>query len=188
MRLKNKEQKVDNINCWGYVICLTLSTGIILLNYWSYHFEKTILTCIMIILINKKNCFFTFIRVVIEILCHDHLHPNPSFLKLLPYVLSLYSGAASAPDFESAAYGSVLYFLEAVLPFLETFYRDFYYPDQSTYSNEIDETDHIAKAVVVCSISRGRNIHCIFNAIILILNIEIPVFCDLPREHLNRVI
>ena len=73
MRLKNKEQKVDNINCWGYVICLTLSTGIILLNYWSYHFEKTILTCIMIILINKKNCFFTFIRVVIEILCHDHI-------------------------------------------------------------------------------------------------------------------
>lgn len=137
---------------------------------------------------DKKYCFFTFIRVVIKILCRDHLHPNPSFLKLLPYFLSFYSGAASAPDFESAAYGSVLYFLEAVLPFLETFYRDFYYPDQSTYSNEIDETDHMAKAVVVCSISRGRNIHCIFNAIILILNMEIPVFCDLPRKHLNRVI
>jgi hypothetical protein len=74
---------------------------------------------LFIILINKKNCSFTFIRVVIKILCHDHLHPNPSFLKLLPYVLSLYSGAASAPDFESAAYGSVLYFLEAVLPFLK---------------------------------------------------------------------
>lgn len=64
-------------------------------------------------------------------------------------MLSLYSGAASAPDFESAAYGSVLYFLEAVLPFLEAFYRDFYFPDEASHGNEIDETDHIAKAVVV---------------------------------------
>ncbi|XP_021341779.1 inositol 1,4,5-trisphosphate receptor type 2-like [Mizuhopecten yessoensis] len=59
------------------------------------------------------------------------------------------SGSASATDFESSAYGSVLYFLEAVLPFLETFYRDFYYPDQTTFGNEVDETDHMAKAVVM---------------------------------------
>lgn len=67
------------------------------------------------------------------------------------------SGAASAPDFESAAYGSVLYFLEAVLPFLEAFYRDFYFPDQAAHGNEIDETDHIAKAVTVSLLSIKRN-------------------------------
>ncbi|KAL5022859.1 hypothetical protein ScPMuIL_002014, partial [Solemya velum] len=61
------------------------------------------------------------------------------------------SGSASAPDFESSAYGSVLYFLEGVLPFLETFYRDFYYPDQQQHSSEMDETDHLAKAVVMFS-------------------------------------
>ena len=60
-----------------------------------------------------------------------------------------YSGIAAAPDFESSAYGSVLYFLESVLPFLEGFYRDFYFPDAATHPNEIDETDHIAKAIVV---------------------------------------
>lgn len=69
----------------------------------------------------------------------------------------LSSGAASAPDFESAAYGSVLYFLEAVLPFLEAFYRDFYFPDQAAHGNEIDETDHIAKAVTVSLLSIKRN-------------------------------
>lgn len=68
-----------------------------------------------------------------------------------------FSGAASAPDFESAAYGSVLYFLEAVLPFLEAFYRDFYFPDQAAHGNEIDETDHIAKAVTVSLLSIKRN-------------------------------
>ena len=36
-----------------------------------------------------------------------------------------------------------------MLPFLEAFYRNFYYPDKTAYSNEIDETDHMAKAVVV---------------------------------------
>lgn len=36
-----------------------------------------------------------------------------------------------------------------MLPFLEAFYRDFYYPDQTTFGNEVDESDHMAKAVVV---------------------------------------
>lgn len=69
------------------------------------------------------------------------------------FFLFFSSGAASAPDFESAAYGSVLYFLEAVLPFLEAFYHDFYFPDQAAHGNEIDETDHIAKAVTVSLLS-----------------------------------
>ena len=67
------------------------------------------------------------------------------------YIHVLFSGMAAAPDFESSAYGSVLYFLEGVLPFLEAFYRDFYFPDAATHPNELDETDHIAKAIVVCN-------------------------------------
>lgn len=78
-----------------------------------------------------------------------------SLKKTLPLTSFFFfsSGAASAPDFESAAYGSVLYFLEAVLPFLEAFYHDFYFPDQAAHGNEIDETDHIAKAVTVSLLS-----------------------------------
>jgi hypothetical protein len=63
-----------------------------------------------------------------------------------------FSGSAAAPDFESSAYGTVLYILDSVFPFIETFYRDFYFPDQQTYGNEMDETDHLAKACVVGSI------------------------------------
>ncbi|KAK3610322.1 hypothetical protein CHS0354_029791 [Potamilus streckersoni] len=59
------------------------------------------------------------------------------------------SSQASAPDFESSAYGSVLFFLDGVLPFLEAFYRDFYYPDPQSHGTETDETDHLAKAVVL---------------------------------------
>ena len=43
------------------------------------------------------------------------------------------------------------------MPFLETFYRDFYLPDPNVHSNEADETDHLAKACVV-SISKEENI------------------------------
>ncbi|KAL4233980.1 hypothetical protein ACF0H5_005635 [Mactra antiquata] len=59
------------------------------------------------------------------------------------------SGQAAAPDFESSSYGTLLYFLEGVLPFLESFYRDFYFPDNQSHPNEMDETDHIAKAIVM---------------------------------------
>jgi hypothetical protein len=43
----------------------------------------------------------------------------------------------------------MLYFLEGVLPFLTSFYQYFYYPERHSHPNELDETDHIAKAVVV---------------------------------------
>lgn len=69
-------------------------------------------------------------------------------LKML-HLFIFYSGIAAAPDFESSSYGTLLYFLEGVLPFLEAFYRDFYFPDSSAHPNELDETDHIAKAIVV---------------------------------------
>lgn len=59
------------------------------------------------------------------------------------------SGAASAPDFESSAYGTVLYILEGVMPFLTTFYKHFYFPDNDAFGNEVDDTDHLAKAVVM---------------------------------------
>ncbi|XP_036355381.1 inositol 1,4,5-trisphosphate receptor type 3-like [Octopus sinensis] len=59
------------------------------------------------------------------------------------------SGAASSLDFESSAYGTVLYILEGVMPFLTTFYKHFYFPDNDAFGNEVDDTDHLAKAVVM---------------------------------------
>ena len=44
--------------------------------------------------------------------------------------------------------------MEGVLPFLEAFYRDFYFPDQQTQGQEMDETDHLAKACVVSARSQ----------------------------------
>ena len=69
-------------------------------------------------------------------------------------IFTFFSGSAGSPDFESSAYGTVLYIMEGVFPFLETFYRDFYFPDQQTHGNECDETDHLAKACVVSSFFR----------------------------------
>ena len=60
-----------------------------------------------------------------------------------------FSGSAQVPFFESSAYGTVLYILESVMPFIETFCRDFYFPDPQNQSNEMDEIDHLAKAGVV---------------------------------------
>lgn len=65
------------------------------------------------------------------------------------FIISISSGQAAAPDFESSSYGTMLYFLEGVLPFLTSFYQYFYYPERASHPNELDETDHIAKAVVV---------------------------------------
>ncbi|VDI71716.1 Hypothetical predicted protein [Mytilus galloprovincialis] len=99
------------------------------------------------------------------------------------------SGSASAPDFESAAYGSVLYFLDAVLPFLETFFRDFYYPDQSTYSNEIDETDHIAKAIVMFSeivgplLFKPQHMKNVVNAMTIIVPAS-----NMPNSNIEHVL
>ena len=47
--------------------------------------------------------------------------------------------------------------MEGVLPFLEAFYRDFYFPDQQTQGQEMDETDHLAKACVVSAGSQRVN-------------------------------
>ena len=47
--------------------------------------------------------------------------------------------------------------MEGVLPFLEAFYRDFYFPDQQTQGQEMDETDHLAKACVVSARSQRVN-------------------------------
>ncbi|XP_060552412.1 inositol 1,4,5-trisphosphate receptor type 2-like [Ruditapes philippinarum] len=69
------------------------------------------------------------------------------------------SGQAAAPDFESSSFGTMLYFLEGVLPFLTSFYQYFYYPERHSHPNELDETDHIAKAVVLFGEILGPLIH-----------------------------
>ncbi|XP_055891550.1 inositol 1,4,5-trisphosphate receptor type 1-like isoform X4 [Biomphalaria glabrata] len=79
----------------------------------------------------------------------DSIRDDPEKLGIHLKTAPEKSGSASAPDFESSTYGTVLYILEGVLPFLETFYRDFYLPDQHLHSNEADETDHLAKACVM---------------------------------------
>ncbi|KAK3086885.1 hypothetical protein FSP39_024881 [Pinctada imbricata] len=99
------------------------------------------------------------------------------------------SGSASAPDFESSAYGSVLYFLEAVLPFLDAFYRNFYYPDQTAYSNEIDETDHMAKAVVLFCETVGpllykpQHMKSLVNTVTIIVPIS-----NMPNSNIEHVL
>ncbi|XP_078335085.1 inositol 1,4,5-trisphosphate-gated calcium channel ITPR2-like [Crassostrea virginica] len=99
------------------------------------------------------------------------------------------SGAASAPDFESAAYGSVLYFLEAVLPFLEAFYRDFYFPDQAAHGNEIDETDHIAKAVTMFSETVGPLLYkpAHMKNIVNAMTVIVPI-SNMPNSNVDHVL
>ncbi|WAR13356.1 ITPR1-like protein, partial [Mya arenaria] len=79
----------------------------------------------------------------------DSIKEDPDKIAIYIKTAPEKSGIAAAPDFESSAYGSLLYCLEGVLPFLEVFYRDFYFPDNTSHPNEIDETDHLAKAVVM---------------------------------------
>ncbi|ESO91009.1 hypothetical protein LOTGIDRAFT_163525 [Lottia gigantea] len=60
-----------------------------------------------------------------------------------------------AADSESSVYGTVLYMLEGCFPFLETFFKEFYFPDHSTNGNEIEITDQLAKAILVFSETTG---------------------------------
>ncbi|CAL1535474.1 unnamed protein product, partial [Lymnaea stagnalis] len=52
----------------------------------------------------------------------DSIRDDPEKLGIHLKTAPEKSGSASAPDFESSTYGTVLYILEGVLPFLETFY------------------------------------------------------------------
>ncbi|KAL4233979.1 hypothetical protein ACF0H5_005634 [Mactra antiquata] len=79
----------------------------------------------------------------------DNIKEDPDKIALYIKTAPEKSGQAAAPDFEASSYGSLLYFLEGVLPFLDAFYSNFYYPDKDLYGIELDETDHMAKAVVL---------------------------------------
>ncbi|XP_071092410.1 inositol 1,4,5-trisphosphate-gated calcium channel ITPR3-like isoform X4 [Haliotis cracherodii] len=82
----------------------------------------------------------------------DSIKEDPDKIAIYLKTAPEKSGTAQTQFFESSAYGTVLYILEGVCPFLETFYRDFYFPDQiNPAGNEIDETDHLAKAGVMFS-------------------------------------
>ncbi|XP_076470932.1 inositol 1,4,5-trisphosphate-gated calcium channel ITPR2-like isoform X2 [Babylonia areolata] len=98
------------------------------------------------------------------------------------------SGSAAAPDFESSAYGTVLYIIEGVFPFLETFYRDFYFPDPQAHGQEADETDHLAKACVMFSEIMGSLLfkpqH--MKNMVNCLSVIVPV-SNMPNSNLEHI-
>ncbi|XP_041375499.1 inositol 1,4,5-trisphosphate receptor type 3-like [Gigantopelta aegis] len=81
----------------------------------------------------------------------DSIKEDPDKIAIYLKTAPEKGGSAQVPFFESSAYGTVLYILESVMPFIETFCRDFYFPDPQNQSNEMDEIDHLAKAGVMFS-------------------------------------
>ncbi|XP_055955374.1 inositol 1,4,5-trisphosphate receptor type 1 [Patella vulgata] len=94
-----------------------------------------------------------------------------------------------AEDVDTSIYGTVLYILEGSFPFLETFFREFYFPDNTANSNELEITDQLAKAVLMFSEIVGpllyKPIH--MKNMVNCLTVIVPA-SNLPNSSLENVL